>query len=146
MATLVTTICIAAICIAATAHGAIAIGRASVREPNPAHDIAAAFMTMTNRGDTPVALVGVSSPDAKVVEMHEMKTIDGMMTMRRVDTIVIPPHRSVTLAPGGAHLMLIDLTRTLTAGDKAVIDLKFDDGSRARIEARVESHEATHDH
>lgn len=113
----------------ASAPRGIALSDAWAAESNPAWKIAAAYLTITNRESRPVALTAVSSPDARVVEMHETRTADGMMSMRQVRKIEIGPGSSVALRPGGSHLMLIDLTRDLRAGDSIGVTLTFDDGS-----------------
>ena len=89
------------------------VSDAWMRTPNPAVDVAGAFLTIENNTGAPVALVAVSSRGAKVVEMHEMKTVDGMMTMQKVERIAVPAHGTTKLAPGGLHLMLIELAQPL---------------------------------
>jgi periplasmic copper chaperone A len=125
----------------------VSIGAAWVREPNPARDLTAAFMSLTNHGDKEVALVRASTSAANVVEMHEMKMADGMMKMRQVERIVIAPNTTVRLEPGGLHLMMIGLSTSLADGDVVEMTLEFDDGTRAVIEAQVRKPEAaTHHH
>ncbi|MCA1732405.1 MAG: copper chaperone PCu(A)C, partial [Acidobacteria bacterium] len=96
--------------------GGIVISDAWVRQPNPAMKTAAAFCTIENRTPVPVSLVDVTSPAVRVVEIHESIVAEGVMSMRRVQGIPIPPHRSATLEPGGLHLMLIGLAQPLEPG------------------------------
>ena len=60
--------------------------------------------------------------------MH--KHTDGMMQMTKVSRLEIPAQRQVEFAPGGYHLMLINLKRTLHAGDKVSITL-FDERGKS---------------
>jgi periplasmic copper chaperone A len=106
-----------------------------VRTPNPAVDVAAAFLTLENNSSAPVALVAVSSRQAKVMEMHETKTADGMMSMQRVERIAVPPNGTAKLAPGGSHLMLIELARPLLS--PVELTMRFDDGTVLTANAEI---------
>lgn len=117
--------------------GGIVIRDAWVRQPNPAMKTAAAFCTIENRTPVPVSLVDVTSPAARVVEIHESIVAEGVMSMRRVQGIPIPPHRSATLEPGGLHLMLIGLAQPLEPGARVDLVLQFDDRSSALVHAVV---------
>jgi periplasmic copper chaperone A len=76
-----------------------------------------AFMFLKSPEDA--ALVGASSPAAKIVEVHEMRIDDKqVMRMRQVERVPLPAGREVELKPGGYHVMLIDLTAPLKPGDK----------------------------
>jgi protein SCO1 len=117
----------------------LAVERAWAAESNPAWKIAAAYLELANRTDAPVALVGVTSPAAKTVEMHETtRGADGMMSMRQVERIVVEAHERVQLQPGGAHLMLIDLDRDLRAGESVELTLAFSDRSTRKVTVPVE--------
>jgi copper(I)-binding protein len=113
----------------------LAVREAWVRTPNPAVDVAAAYLTLENNTSTPAAVVAVSSRQAKVVEMHETKTVDGMMTMQKVDRLPVPPHGTTKLAPGGSHLMLIELAQPLLS--PVELTLRFDDGTVITTQAEI---------
>lgn len=99
----------------------------------------AAYLTLVNPADHEVVIVSASSPAARVVEMHEMAMEGGAMRMRRVERIAVPAHGTTRLAPGGLHLMLIDLLRPVAAGEQVTIVLRRADGGEVRIEAPVRS-------
>jgi periplasmic copper chaperone A len=140
-------VAVAVLFLASSAAAQVSIGAAWVREPNPARDLTAAFMSLTNHGDQEVSLVRAFTSAAKVVELHEMKMSDGMMKMRQVERIAIAPKTTVKLEPGGLHLMMIGLSTSLADGDAVEMTLEFDDGTRAVIEAQVRKPEAaTHHH
>ena len=89
-----------------------------------------AFMTL--KSATPARLVGASSPVAGVVEVHEMAMQDNVMRMRAVDALELPAGREVQLKPGGYHVMLMDLTRDLKAGETVPITLVVEQGGTRR--------------
>jgi copper(I)-binding protein len=97
-----------------------------------------AFMEITS--NVPARFVAASSPVAGVVEIHNMKMEGGVMRMFAVDGIDLPANRTVKLASGGYHVMLLDLQRTLKAGERVPLKLTFElaGGKRETIELAVE--------
>ena len=62
---------------------------------------------------------------------------DGVMRMRRIPHIHLPPGETVSLQPGGLHIMLFELKSTLKPGDEVPITLTFEDGSTKSVSAVV---------
>jgi protein SCO1/2 len=82
--------------------------------------------------------VRVTTPAARTAELHEMfMSEDAMMSMRQVEAFEIAPHSRLRLAPGGRHLMLIDLSRDLQAGQTLPLTLAFSDGTTRNVTATV---------
>ena len=96
-----------------------------------------AFMQLKSPADS--ALVGASSPVAKVVEVHEMKMEGGMMKMNAVDRLALPAGKAVDLKPGGYHVMLMDLVAPLKEGDMVPLQLTFEDksGQKQTVEVKA---------
>jgi hypothetical protein len=72
-------------------------------------------------------LVGVSSPAAGVAEVHEMKLVNDIMRMRAVPVLDLPAGRTVSLKPGGYHVMLLDLKAPLAKNSTVPVTLRFKD-------------------
>lgn len=106
-----------------TAGSAVEIRDPWVRATVPGQPVAAAYAEF--KASTRLALVGVSSPVAKRAEIHEMKTEGGMMKMRALKEVPMPGGRSVTLSPGGLHVMLFDLEKPLPAGSSVPLTFTF---------------------
>ncbi|MEO0027918.1 MAG: hypothetical protein RL716_1249 [Actinomycetota bacterium] len=86
-----------------------------------------AFATITNNTDKDVTLVGGSSEIAGMTEIHEVLMLDGEMKMQAKEGgIVIPAGESVTLEPGGLHVMLMGLKTALLGGEEVTINLDFE--------------------
>jgi copper(I)-binding protein len=102
-----------------------------------------AFMSLTSR--SPARLVAAASPVAGVVEIHNMKMEGNVMKMFAVDGIDLPANRTVKLAPGGYHVMLMDLKQTLKAGDRVPLKLTFEmaDKKRETLDVTVEVRDVT---
>tara|TARA_Y100001960_G_scaffold128944_1_gene137303 strand:- start:778 stop:1239 length:462 start_codon:yes stop_codon:yes gene_type:complete len=126
--------------------GTLGIYAPTVRMVPPGQSVSAAFMILHNHGMEDRTVVAASSDVADAVELHHHTMEDGMMKMRRVDAIVVPGHGEVVLQPGGFHMMLIGLTRSLEMGEKIAIELEFADGERLSIEAPVQVAPAGHNH
>jgi copper(I)-binding protein len=82
------------------------------------------FARLTNDADLPVRLVGARSGIAGMVEVHEtVAGPSGPVMAPKAGGIQIPPGASVILAPGGNHVMLMNLARPLRAGDEVALTL-----------------------
>ncbi len=97
-----------------------------------------AFMQLTAKADTRV--VGVSSPIAGVVQIHEMAMEKDVMRMRELKAgLPLPAGKAVELKPGAYHVMLMDLKGQVKAGD--VVPLTFvlegKDGQRSTLDVKA---------
>lgn len=101
-------------------------------------DMTAAFGTLANDSSTGVTVTGASVPGAATVELHEVVDDGGTMTMQRdEDGFAVPAGGSLTLEPGGQHLMLMGLTRPLKAGRDLSITLACASGATTTFTAQV---------
>lgn len=128
---------IASSSISAQTAGDVTFGDPYVRGVPPGQPNSAAFMQITNKGEAGRALVGGSSPAAEVVELHTHTMDGGMMRMRQVDKIDLPAGETVSLEPGGLHVMLIGLKQKLVPDEDVELTLSFDDGSQVTLKAPV---------
>jgi copper(I)-binding protein len=115
----------------------VTVGEPWIRATVAAQKATGAFMTLTSVQS--VKLVGVSSPAAGVVEMHEMKMENDMMRMRQMPALDLPAGQAVKLAPGGYHLMLLELKQPLKEGEKIPLTLEFEDAKKVRSKVVVDA-------
>ena len=88
--------------------------------------VAGGYLTITNKGSVTDRLLSGSADVSGKIEVHEMATANGVMTMRPLnDGLAIEPGQTVQLAPGGYHLMMMDLKAPLKQGDKVPVTLQF---------------------
>lgn len=125
--------------------GRIVISHAKARETKIAGVTGAGFLDIRNIGGDDDRLLSASSPVAKSVEIHEMSMDGGVMRMRALKELVIPAGKTVSLSPGGTHLMLIGTQAPLKAGDSIRVDLQFEKAGRATVALQVEPLEAGDD-
>ena len=98
------------------------------------------FLTITNKGTTPDRLIAARSPVSLKVEVHEMKMAGSVMRMREVDGgIEIPPGATVTLKPGGYHIMFMELKAPLAQGGKVPVTLVFEKAGSIDVELKTEA-------
>jgi periplasmic copper chaperone A len=101
--------------------------------------VAGGYLTIENKGSAPDRLIGGSADVADKVQVHEMATNNGVMTMRPLEKgLTIEPGKTVKLAPGGYHLMLFDLKSPLKQGDKVPVTLEFEKAGKVKLSLDVQ--------
>ncbi|WP_084539921.1 DUF1775 domain-containing protein [Azorhizobium doebereinerae] len=100
--------------------------------------VAGGYVRITNTGTAADKLVSASVDAAGKVEVHEMSMANGVMTMRPLaGGLEIAPGQSVQLAPGGYHLMMMDLKAPLKEGDKVKGVLVFEKAGKVDVTFEV---------
>ena len=84
-------------------------------------------------------LVAVSTPAARVAEVHEMVMQGDVMAMRAIESLELPAGKAVELKPGGHHLMLMGIEQPLKAGETVPLTLTIEgrDGKRETLQLSV---------
>ncbi len=108
-----------------------------VRATPPHSQTSAAFMHIMNTSAKERVLVSATTFVADRVELHTNIKEAEIMKMRQVDSFEIPANGSVSLKPGGLHIMLFDLKKSLKEGDSVKISLTFANGQEKTIDAPV---------
>ncbi|AAN67993.1 MULTISPECIES: copper chaperone PCu(A)C [Pseudomonas] len=113
------------------------VSDAWVRASVPHQQSTGAFMVLTASSDS--KLVGVASPVAKTVQVHEMTMNGDVMGMREVKAIELPAGKAVTLDPNGLHVMLMGLHNQVKEGDKVPLTLTIEDAKGAKETLEVQA-------
>ena len=115
----------------ALALAAIVISNAWSR---PAIGTGVVYLRIANRGAAADRLDDAQTPVARTVELHRSMDgsaamngmrMSGVMSMERVSAVSIRAHGSLTLAPGGYHLMAIGLRHDLHPNERFPLQLHF---------------------
>lgn len=118
--------------------GALEITQPWARATPKGADSGAAYLTVTNTGKTPERLSCISSDAAAKCQIHEMSMHGGVMQMRPVEGgLQIKPGETVTLKPGGYHIMFSNLAHQLQQGKTVEATLKASDGSAVTVQFPV---------
>jgi len=126
----------AATLIATAAHAQVQVQDAWVRATVPGQSGTGAFMRLTSAKDT--ALVAVSSALTPATELHEMAMEGDVMKMRAITSLALPAGKTVELKPGGYHVMLMNLTQQVKAGDVVPLTLTFRNAAGERQDVPVQ--------
>ena len=102
--------------------------------------VAGGYMKITNTGTTPDRLTGGSIEIAKRFEIHEMSMDGSVMKMRELTGgLEIPPGATVELKPGSYHIMMMNLSKPMTKGERVKGTLTFEKAGKVDVEFAVEA-------
>ena len=113
------------------------ISEAWVRALPPTQSNTAAYLTVVNKGAAVAVINGASAELAGRAELHNSVMVDGYMRMEQLQGLTVAPGETVSLAPGGIHLMLLELSRMPVAGESARLCLDLASGDTACTDAAV---------
>lgn len=101
----------------------------------------AAFGTLVNDSPQEVTVVSATSEITSEMELHEtVQNDDGSRGMQSKEGgFTVPAGGTHELAPGGDHLMVMDLNRALKPGETVRITLTFADDSTKELDASVKT-------
>lgn len=121
--------------------GNIEIERPYARATMPQQVSGAAFMTLENEGKVSDKLVKAESPVSQSVQLHLMEmSTDNVMKMREVDSIDLGADSKIKMHPGGGyHIMLVELKKPLTVGEKFPLTLYFEKAGKIDVMVKVEA-------
>lgn len=126
-----------------TACGANSTGaQISVEEPwarpvPTAGGNGAVFFRLVNAGNEADQLVGGESPAAGAVEVHKTTMEKGVMQMEHIPSLEVPAKGEVLLEPGGYHVMLIDVSKSLKPGDTLPLTLRFEESGEMQMDVDI---------
>ena len=106
----------------------LSVTDAWARATMPGQKVSGAYMQI--RSDADARLISASSPAVPRVELHEMKMDGDVMRMREVEAIELPKGKTVSLEPGGFHIMLMNLPQPIAAGEVIPLVLTVESGGK----------------
>lgn len=118
--------------------GDISVSNPWTRATPPNARAAGGFVTISNTGSGDDRLTAVASPLSDRVEIHEMAVNDGVMKMRQLaDGLIIPAGETVTLEPGGLHIMFLGINGRFEQGTTVPVTLRFEQAGDISIKLPV---------
>src|SRR6188508_858238 len=100
----------------------IDINRPWARTSPAAAGQAGGFFTVTNKGGEADRLIAAASPASARVEIHGIRVVGAGITMRPMEKgLGLPPDTAITLKPRGYHLMMQELKKPLTRGERVPV-------------------------
>jgi copper(I)-binding protein len=130
-----------------------------VRVTAPKQTNTAAYMKITVTEDDTITAASVPSSVADRAELHETtgsmadsgsmdnmenmdsmdgeKEMDSMTGMKEVSSIKVPADGGVQLKPGGFHVMIMELKKPVSMGEKVPVTLTFEKAGKVTVDAEA---------
>ena len=125
--------------------GTLTIGHPWARATPKGASVGAGYLTITNTGKSSDRLLSGTTDVAQRFEVHEMTMDNGMMKMRPLPNgLEIKPGQTVTLQPGGYHVMFVGLKQPLVKGEHLNATLTFEKAGKVKVYFLVEGLGAMH--
>jgi copper(I)-binding protein len=118
------------------ADGTVRVSDAWVRLPAAKSRPGGAYFRM-EAGSEGTRLVGVSSPAARWIELHETEMKGSSAKMKRRKEVEFPSRGELVFEPGGRHAMLFGINPRLKPGDRVALTFSFNVAPPVTIEAAV---------
>lgn len=99
------------------------VSDARIVQPPPGSKVAAAYFNILNPGTEPLVITDASSDINAKVEVHLSAVVDDVATMKKQDSVVIEPGRSLAFKQGSYHIMFMGVSEPLTAGNEVNVTL-----------------------
>lgn len=118
--------------------GDLTVSGAFTRATLPDAPVGAGYLTVVNAGAADDLLVSVTSEIAPTIELHTMSIVEGVMRMEQLpEGIAIPAGETVSLAPGGLHIMFIGPNQPFIEGECVEVTLTFENAGTLPIMLNV---------
>ena len=105
--------------------------------PAAAGDNGAVYCVIENGTSQDDALLSAGADIATAVELHLSQMDGDHMSMHEQEQVVLPAGEAVEFSPGGLHVMLVDLTRGLKAGETFDMTLRFEHAGEKNVTVTV---------
>jgi copper(I)-binding protein len=100
---------------------------------------AAVYITkIHNAGEGIDSLINIRSHLASKSSIHKTVVDAGIAKMRQVNALEIPAGHSVSLKPGGLHIMMVGMKKSLKEGDNFPLILEFKKSGKIEVVVTVE--------
>lgn len=98
----------------------------------------AIYLNVTSTMDDALVGAAVSTDIAAMTQVHEtLMNADGTMSMQEIASVPMTANTPLALAPGGYHIMLLELVKPLVVGETITVTLTFASGGTTTVDAVV---------
>ena len=97
----------------------------------------AASFTLHNDSTNDETIGGVEVKGAKSAMIHQSTMANGMSEMHEMPQAIVPAKGVLAFAPGGLHVMAMDLDDALAKGGTTDVTLSFENGDKAVFPAEI---------
>jgi hypothetical protein len=117
--------------------GELTVTAAWARATPPGAGMGAIYLRIENRSASSDRLLKLKTPVAASAGVHRSEVVEGIARMREVAVLHVAPGEMVEFAPGGLHVMLMGLNRSLIAGQAFELELVFEVAGPRRVVVAV---------
>jgi periplasmic copper chaperone A len=97
----------------------------------------AVYFTVHNGSAKDETIAGAEVKGAKEAMIHQSMKVAGMSEMHEMPGALVPAKGTLAFAPGGLHVMAIDLDDTLSKGGTTDVTLTFGSGEKKVFPAEI---------
>lgn len=119
--------------LAASNSRAIEVTSAYFRLMPPGQTVSAGFFQLYNHLPESISIVDVLSDRLERVEIHQHTHDNGVMRMRKVESLSVEAGAALMFKPGGYHLMLFDVPEGIEPEEAINIRLLLASGAEVKI-------------
>lgn len=123
----------ASACFCAQAQAELKVDQAWVKLAPPGAQSNAAYLHLTNTGDSPVVIQSFSADCCKELMLHSTRYENGKVAMEQLEQLSVPANGKVIMKPGGLHIMLLNAKPALVKDDKVELNLHFANGKQQTL-------------
>ena len=109
-----------------------------IKEVPPASKVSAGFGEIHNHTGKDIFLKSITGKISNSIEIHTHLKEDGVMKMRKVESLKIPAKSSLMLKPGGDHVMFFDLQSAPKEGEGVELSFDFGDGKKEKVKVKAQ--------
>jgi hypothetical protein len=125
--------------LAGTAFAAgLKVDSAWARSSPPGATVAAVYLRIDNTGGKADRLLAIKTDAAANAEVHRTTVEEGIARMRKVSMLGVDANEVIALEPGGLHIMLFGLKKSLVAGKTITIELAFEVSGKQTIVVKIQ--------
>jgi len=128
--------------------GAMSVSHSWTEETSATAHSLSVFTTIDNFGDEADRLIAANTDFSEAgVFRAPVLTDDGALQVVDVPAVEVAPGQTLTLEPGGIHIVLSDVQQAFVEGDHFHMELEFEKAGSMRVAVDVEHrHDREHDH
>ena len=109
-----------------------------LRQMPPHMDMGAGFGKICNDTEKDVVIKSITSDYGKV-ELHTMVMQDKMMKMKELQNPKLKAKSCLILEPGAKHLMILNIKKQASAGEKKKFLIEFSNNKKSKVIATTRS-------
>jgi len=119
------------------APAGISVSEARMTLPAVSGNPGALYFTIANSGEADLTIASASITGVGMATFHQTVNAGGQARMDSMAHVPLPAGEEVALAPGGMHVMAMDLDDSFAIGGRTEATLTFDNGDKVSFPVEI---------